>query len=139
MSDSTSLHEGDKPYIEIGQRLRQFARETFGSVSGLCRAIGRQETYFIRVLAGEYMPGGRMQALLRDVGCDIEWLITGKHAPISPILPAEIEERIVNNGPTAEDFQRISLELSRALRQIDDLKQQLNDLSRRQERGDSKI
>ncbi len=136
MPVSTPLHDSKDHYREVAKRLRQFAKETFGSVSGLCRAIDRQETYFIRVLAGEYMPGSKMQSLLREVGCDIEWLITGKAAVISETLAEKIEDRIVEDGPTIEDFNTLSLELARALRKVEDLKQRLSDLNRKFENND---
>lgn len=44
------------------------------------RALGMRPQTLNNYLAGQAKPGNVLQARLRELGCDIEWLMTGKKA-----------------------------------------------------------
>jgi transcriptional regulator with XRE-family HTH domain len=62
----------------IGDRLRHFAKTKFGSTSELARQMGLQPQALTAYLSNRTTPGNVTQSKLRELGCDIEWLMTGK-------------------------------------------------------------
>jgi repressor LexA len=42
------------------------------------RALGLRPQELYRYLSGQIQPGNKLQSKLRDLGCDLEWLMTGK-------------------------------------------------------------
>lgn len=66
-----------KKHQEIGDRLKQFAQEKFGSVAELERKMKVPKNSLSQYIGGRHTPGTTLQDKLRDVGCDIEWLMTG--------------------------------------------------------------
>ncbi len=63
---------------EIAQRLRQFGKNHFGSMSKLAEALDMTPQQLNDYLSGRITPGNKMQGRLREIGCDIEWLMTGE-------------------------------------------------------------
>lgn len=63
---------------EIGQRLRQWGSSRFPSQAAFARALGLVPQNLTPYLNGITLPGNTIQAKLREIGCDIEWLMTGK-------------------------------------------------------------
>ncbi|MBI3259549.1 MAG: hypothetical protein HYZ54_08775 [Ignavibacteriae bacterium] len=63
----------------VSARLIEFA-ETKGGLRSLSRLIGKSDNYLAPYAYGKSEPGHKLQAMLRDVGCDIEWLMTGKES-----------------------------------------------------------
>lgn len=76
-------------YIEIGNRLRDFGKKNFLSMSAFARAIEMRPQTLNNYLSGEQRPGGILHQRLRALGCDIEWLMTGKSN--DDFVPREIE------------------------------------------------
>lgn len=64
---------------KIGKRLREFGEGKFDSIAEFARALGMAPQNLNSYLSGLFTPGNKMQARLRDLGCDIEWLMTGIH------------------------------------------------------------
>lgn len=64
----------------IGDRLKEFARAKYGSLAGLARAMEVQSQSLTPYLNNKTTPGSVFQGKLRDLGCDIEWLMTGKES-----------------------------------------------------------
>lgn len=65
----------------IAERIKEFAKSRYGSVSGLTRAMGIKETSLSTYLSGRSKPGAMIQSKLREAGADIEWIMTGKAGP----------------------------------------------------------
>lgn len=61
-----------------GDRLQKFAKERYGSVSGLTRELGMGVTALSAYIKNRSKPGHELQEKLRNAGCDIEWLMTGR-------------------------------------------------------------
>jgi transcriptional regulator with XRE-family HTH domain len=92
---------------EIGQRLRQWSATQFPSLAAFARALGWIPQNLTPYLNGTILPGNALQAKLRKLGCDIEWLMTGKttyegkrnpggnlsEPPAGYDLPADLKER----------------------------------------------
>lgn len=67
-----------KTTLEISARLREWGLDRFRTVGGFADALGVAQPQLSNYLNGRRTPGNAMQARLRDLGCDIEWLMTGK-------------------------------------------------------------
>jgi hypothetical protein len=62
---------------EISRRLKKWGLEEFGTLVSFARALGISQQSLHDYTGGRTMPGNKMQARLRALGCDIEWLMTG--------------------------------------------------------------
>lgn len=62
----------------IGERIKKFAKERYGSVSALTRAMGISAPALADYTSNISKPGARMQEKLREAGADIEWIMTGR-------------------------------------------------------------
>lgn len=60
----------------VSARLIEFA-QTKGGLRALSRLIGKSDNFLAPYAYGKSEPGHKVQALLREAGCDIEWLMTG--------------------------------------------------------------
>lgn len=67
----------------IGDRLKQFAKVNFGSVSELAKHMDVLPQSLTAYIANRTTPGNVTQNKLRALGCDIEWLMTGKSNELS--------------------------------------------------------
>jgi SOS-response transcriptional repressor LexA len=61
----------------IGDRLKQFG-EKYTTLSDYAEALGMSYENLYQYLSGKAKPGFKIQERLRALGCDIEWLMTGK-------------------------------------------------------------
>lgn len=66
--------------ITVGQRIRAFAKSRFGSMKGLAEALKISPQALSPYANNKLLPGARMQQKFRAIGCDIEWLMTGKYS-----------------------------------------------------------
>jgi len=67
---------------KIGIRLEEWAKGKFGEGRGwvvqFAQALGLDTSGARKYLSGKVVPGTKMQAKLRKLGCSIEWLMTGR-------------------------------------------------------------
>jgi len=63
---------------EIGERLRQFGANKFSHRTEFAHFLGMSYESLTNYINGQALPGNTMQDRLRKLGCDIEWLMTGK-------------------------------------------------------------
>lgn len=66
--------------IEIGARLKEFAKKNFDGIAGLERAIGKTPAFFQNYLNGRSYLGGETLSKIQSLGCDINWLLNGEPA-----------------------------------------------------------
>jgi len=62
---------------EIGERLRKWGLAQYASVNGFAEALGVGQASLSQYLNGRRIPGNDMQSRLRELGCDVEWIMTG--------------------------------------------------------------
>lgn len=63
--------------IELGQRLKHFGDRKFKTKKEFADALGMQTPSLYKYLNGEREPGTQILIKLLDLGCDINWLLTG--------------------------------------------------------------
>ena len=65
--------------LEIGGKLKEFAENNFKSLSELSRKLGmKNPQQLYDYLNGRSYMGGEILIKLSDLGCDINWLLTGE-------------------------------------------------------------
>jgi len=113
-----------KEKLEIAQRLRNFA-EKFGGPAGLSRELKITPQQMNDYLSGRRMPGNKMQNKLRDLGCDIVWLMYGEiHLENELNYRALILRKARELIP--EDFAINDFLRSEGITKLDQLKEFLN-------------
>ena len=65
-------------FVKIGERLRIVGEQKYQTMAEFARALEITPIYLSHYLSGRARPGNVMQEKLRSIGCDIEWLMTGK-------------------------------------------------------------
>lgn len=61
--------------IEIGNRLRQFAKVKFGRYESLAKALGMTPQSLNNYLTGKRLPGAELISKLKELGCNTDWLL----------------------------------------------------------------
>jgi hypothetical protein len=64
--------------LEIGAKLKEFAKKKFGSIAALERELNKPAAYFQNYINGRSYLGGDILCQLSELGCDINWLLTGE-------------------------------------------------------------
>lgn len=62
----------------VGNRLKEFAEAFYGNMAGLARKLGVSQAYFTSYISGRSLPGGEVLIELYNLGCNINWLLTGQ-------------------------------------------------------------
>ena len=102
----------------ISARLKHFAKAEYGSVTGLCEKMGRHGSALSRYINGDSVPGSKLQHQLRELGCDIEWLMTGNGIPTKDkeAVLAQSKEVAQQLERVTEDYEMTKDALKLALR-----------------------
>jgi len=83
----------DNDNIEIGKRLKECATKKFGErgQAAYARLLGISPTLFGDYCRGRMKPGNKLQERLRDIGENVEYIMTGVRKPIieTNIIPAK--------------------------------------------------
>lgn len=78
---------------DIAVRLKAFGQSHFGTDHGwkkrFADALGVTTQHLDRYLSGASEPGNKMYMRLIHLGCDIQWLLTGKHTTDQTLFSAE--------------------------------------------------
>jgi len=61
----------------VAQRLRNWVKIRYGTVNEFAAALGVAQPTASQLINGVRNPGNKVQMKLRELGCDIEWLMTG--------------------------------------------------------------
>lgn len=64
--------------LAIGKRLKAFAEGNFESLAEFGRKFGKDRMFFTPYFNGSSLPGSEILIQLAELGCDVEWLLTGK-------------------------------------------------------------
>lgn len=63
---------------QIGQRLRQWLDSTGKTQKEIAELIGSSQVLISRLLSGARRPGRDIQERLKEIGADIDWIMTGR-------------------------------------------------------------
>lgn len=75
----THFSVGEIVKAEVGERLKRFAQEKFGSLRAFAEVVGTNSNQLSFYTTGKRMPGGELLAKFYDLaGMNINWLLTGE-------------------------------------------------------------
>lgn len=86
----------------IGERIKEFARTKFGSITALAKALHMKPQSLNSYISNKIRPGVDVQNKLRVLGADVEYLMTGK----SKSLESYVSESDDANEQTSIKVQR---------------------------------
>jgi transcriptional regulator with XRE-family HTH domain len=92
---------------EISARLRQFMNERFTTVGLFATALGMGQPSVSSYLNGSRTPGNKMQERLRELGCNIDWLMTGKTTTENKVPDDTIIRFYAKEPPSPEQLARM--------------------------------
>ncbi len=95
--------------MNIGEKLKIFAKKNFGSVGKLAEALGMKTPSLYTYLNNDSIPGGIILKKLQDLGCDINWLLSDDENP-PPVTDALIKKRLAE---LEEENRRLRDSISR--------------------------
>lgn len=80
--------------VEVGQRLRSWGLSKYTNLASFARALEISQVSLSAYMAGRSLPGNKLQSKLRDLDCDVTWLLTGKDPNSWGVVPTypSIEE-----------------------------------------------
>jgi SOS-response transcriptional repressor LexA len=96
---------------EIAKRLREFGKRNFKNFAELAKKMEWSPQALNAYLSGQSIPGGNILFKLKELGCDINWLLSNENDAryISfrkindvGIIPNKFEYKISNMVPTIE-------------------------------------
>jgi len=81
---------------EVALNLRKFAKDNFKSIAELGRRLGIRPQNLQIYFEGRSYPGGQVLGKLSELGCDIDWLLTGdirkdKYIPVKELLEVGLD------------------------------------------------
>ncbi len=62
----------------IGKRLRDWSLSKYATLGEAAEALKINQVHLSAYMAGRNIPGNKLQAKLRALGCNIDWLMTGE-------------------------------------------------------------
>lgn len=81
-------------YIDIGQRLKEFALKEFLSVANLEKKLGMTPKALSQYVTGRNKPGPKLLGELKGLKCDIEWLLTGRSTSFDQAIQNHTTQRV---------------------------------------------
>lgn len=112
--------------VEISDRLKDFLRENSITNADFAKALDMPRQNIYPYLKGSSIPGGELLSKISELGCDINWLLTGKKfsgikEPLSEYsrLASEEQLKIYN-----EYLALLKKENERLQKQFDELEDQ---------------
>ncbi len=111
--------------IEIGARLKQYSEQNYKSHADFARIFGVSPQALTNYYNGRNVPGGEFLSRLSKLGCDLNWLLTGKASTGNNISQFKTNNSVISdnssnftvNGPRNdyEVGQVRKLELEKAM------------------------
>ncbi len=113
----------------IGERLEYFAKVKFGSKTAMAKALGILPQSLTAYYQNKTKPGLALQTKLRAIGCDVEWLITGKEP-----YQRSVESNVTDFVKLLEDkdtlIYRLTNEVKLLREEVDEYRQKIAPLPR---------
>lgn len=98
--------------MNIGEKIRVFAEKKGFSLAELAELLGMKPQSLQVYLSGKSNPGSEILMKLKDLGCDINWLLSDNPDPppeTSQLLQARLKELEEENARLRDSISRICL------------------------------
>ena len=103
-NDNLDLFTDERMQVGIGERMRWFAKQKFGTLKKLADAMTISPQQLQQYISGKREPGSKVLIKLLRLGCDVNWLLGGRESLESyKIYKLESELRKMQNN-----FQQIT-------------------------------
>ena len=103
-NENLDLFTDEKMQLGIGERMRWFAKQKFGTLKKLADAMRISPQQLQQYISGKREPGSKVLIRLLRLGCDVNWLLGGRESIESyKIFKLESELRKLQNS-----FQQIT-------------------------------
>jgi transcriptional regulator with XRE-family HTH domain len=96
--------------MSIGERLKEFGIKKFGNVKNFAEALGIKPPSLYNYFNNKSKPGSEFLEQLMQMGCDINWLLTGVTSEDS--IKKKIKDLESENQKLKSDNYKLSLEVS---------------------------
>jgi len=112
----------------VADRLKQFAKLRFGSIANLERGMNMSVRSLSQYVAGNSKPGAVLIERLKNVGCDVEWLLFGDK-------PDGVVGESISSYPETSDvlekaLRVLMMEWRAIKKEIEETRAQLNRIER---------
>ena len=78
--DNLDLFTDEKMQLGIGERMRWFAKQKFGTLKKLADAMEISPQQLQQYISGKREPGSKILIKLLRLGCDVNWLLGGRES-----------------------------------------------------------
>lgn len=98
--------------MNIGEKIRIFAENKGFSFAELAELLGMKPQSLQVYLSGKSNPGSEILRKLKDLGCDINWLLTDDHNPppeTNQLIQARLKELEEENARLRDHIGRFIL------------------------------
>lgn len=79
-AENLDLFTDEKIQAGIGERMRWFAKQKFGTLKKLADAMDISPQQLQQYISGKREPGSKVLAKLLRLGCDVNWLLGGRES-----------------------------------------------------------
>jgi transcriptional regulator with XRE-family HTH domain len=79
-TENLDLFTDEKIQTGIGERMRWFAKQKFGTLKKLADAMEISPQQLQQYISGKREPGSKILAKLLRLGCDVNWLLGGRES-----------------------------------------------------------
>lgn len=98
----------------IAENLKIFGVNKFKNSTEYAKALDMKSQSLYKYINGESVPGGLILKKLAQLGCDINWLLTGEsyNSPEAEEMDRKDRERLDNHDARFDKLEKAVLELS---------------------------
>ena len=79
-NDNLDLFTDEKMELGIGERMRWFAKQKYGTLKKLADAMAISPQQLQQYISGKREPGSKVLIKLLRLGCDVNWLLGGRES-----------------------------------------------------------
>jgi len=114
--------------MSIGSKIKEFGKKKFPSMREFAEALGIKREQLYPYFNGKVLPGSEFLLKLKNLGCDINWLLSEDDAP-PPETDALIKKRLAD---LEEENKRLRSGISRMVLLANEI--EINDKAKRRKK-----
>ena len=112
---------------EVGKRLRKFLLDKFGKLNAGAIKLGMSSAGLQMYLSGKRLPGAKILAKLKELGCDTDWLLMLKDEPAADRISDGVNQYLAEKDSVIISQAK---EISELRKQVEEAKEAVVNLSK---------
>ncbi len=107
--------------MTIGEKIRIFAEKKGFSLTLLAELLGMKPQSLQVYISGKSLPGSEILQKFRDLGCDINWLLSDSPDPppeTNQLLQARIQQLEEENQRLRDSISQLALLIEKEIKEI---------------------